>query len=57
MRFCVVDEESEPNPVVLQRFATLAEAEAWIAEMEKSNPEKVHRGGYGIDGPVNGEEG
>ena len=36
---------------VLERFDTVAEAEALIAELEKTEPEKVHAGGYGIDAP------
>lgn len=36
---------------VLARVATMAEAEARIAEYEKTDPEGVHRGDYYIDAP------
>ena len=36
---------------VLGRFYTVAEAEAFIAGKEKSDPEGVFRGDYGIDAP------
>lgn len=47
----IVDEEHDGGPKVVARTTTLREAENWIAEREKSEPEKVHRGGYGIDAP------
>jgi len=54
----VVDEESA-NPRVVKRFASVAQAEAWIASLKSlPNKKKVERGGYGIDAPeemVNGE--
>jgi hypothetical protein len=48
---CIVDEENNNGPLVLKRFDTIAEAENWIAEQEKIDPDKVHRGGFGIDAP------
>jgi hypothetical protein len=44
----VVDEESE-GFTVLKRFGTIAEAEAYIAQLP--DKDKVERGGYGIDAP------
>lgn len=46
----IVDESGGAIRVV-GLFATVAEAEAWIADAEKREPEKVHRGDYGIDAP------
>lgn len=37
--------------IVSPRFATVAEAEAWIAEREKTDPEGVIAGNYGINAP------
>lgn len=50
----VVDEEREVGngkQFVAARFGTVKEAEQWIANREKTEPEKVHRGGYGINYP------
>ena len=47
-RVVVVDEEARKN---VKRFASIEAAEQWIAKQEKVEPEKVHRGGYGIDYP------
>lgn len=33
------------------RFSTIAEAEEWIAERERVDPDGVHSGAYGIDPP------
>jgi hypothetical protein len=49
-----VDGHGRTRYVVVAVFATLAEAEDFVAELEKRDPEKVHRGGYGIDGPEQG---
>jgi hypothetical protein len=48
---CVVDEETKPNPTVINRFSTIEEATQWIEDQIRINPDKVHRGGYGIDAP------
>lgn len=40
---------------VVKRCDTVAEAEAFVAEREKVEPDKVHRGAYGIDGPEQGD--
>lgn len=53
---CVVDEEitvSGHLPVLFR--GSLDDCEDWVAEREKIDPKKVHRGGYGIDGPQRGE--
>jgi hypothetical protein len=51
----ITDEESATKPGdrlrVVARFNTVKEAEDWIAEREKIDPDKVHRGGYGINAP------
>lgn len=47
----VVDEEAKPGPRVVARFRTIAEAERHIAHEARGNPEKVARGGFGIDAP------
>jgi hypothetical protein len=47
----LVDEESKPNPTVIGRFSTIDEAVEEINRLEKTQPEKVHRGGFGIDAP------
>lgn len=47
----LIDEETKPNPTIIGRFHTIDEAVAWIDKEELVNPEKVHRGGYGIDAP------
>lgn len=44
----------EPTLRVVARFGTVAEAEAYIAELEKTQPDAVHRGEYGIDTPEEG---
>lgn len=46
----VIDEESNPIRKIA-RFHTIVEAEDFIAKLEESDPEKVHRGGFGIDAP------
>lgn len=51
-KVAIVDEETKPNPTVISYFNTIKEAEDWIAKEELTNPEKVHRGGYGIDVPL-----
>lgn len=48
---CLIDEEAEGGPRIIQRFSCIQQAEAAIAEMKKSNPAKVYRGGFGIDAP------
>lgn len=35
----------------VRRFATLAEAEAHVVEIEKTDPASVHAGDYYVDGP------
>jgi hypothetical protein len=47
----IVDEESKPTPTVIKKVSSIKEAEQWIAEQESIDPQKVHRGGYGIDAP------
>lgn len=47
----LIDEESKPNPTVIDRFNTIQEAVARIDEYEKTQPDKVYRGGFGIDAP------
>lgn len=51
--FAVVDEESATKPgdqyTVLARFNTEDEA---VAFLDTQDPEKVARGGFGIDGPT-----
>ena len=37
------------NSISVKIFATLEEAEAQIAEYEKSDPDGVHNGGYYLD--------
>lgn len=51
----IVDVEHPDGPKVVARVATVREAEEWVARQEKVDPEKVHRGGYGIDGPERGD--
>lgn len=36
-------------------FATLKQAEAYIARLEQRDPVSVHRGDYYIDGPCKGK--
>lgn len=47
----VIDEEKKDGCRIIHSFATVAECESKIAEIEKTEPEKVHRGGFGIDAP------
>jgi hypothetical protein len=50
----VTDEEkidANNRVTVVASFGTIAEAEEWIAARETVDPEKVHRGGYGINAP------
>ncbi len=53
LRVSVIDEESASKPgeryVVLERFATVREAEEWIGD--HPDQERVLRGGFGIDAP------
>ena len=41
----------ESDLEVMARFDTIQEAEQWIAEREKIEPDFVHSGAYGIDAP------
>lgn len=41
----------EATLAVVRRFDTVEQAEDFIAELEKTEPEKVHGGGFGIDAP------
>lgn len=41
----------EPELRVVDRLPTVGAAEAFIAELEKTEPEAVHAGLYGIDAP------
>lgn len=51
MKNChVIDEEGVDFPK-LASFETVAECEAYITDLEKVQPDKVHRGGFGIDTP------
>lgn len=43
--------EGWPLQQVHARFATIGEAEHWIAEREKADPNGVRGGCYGIDAP------
>lgn len=47
----VIDEGAEGGPKTIASFETVKDAEDYIAELEKSQPDKVHRGGFGIDAP------
>lgn len=49
LKVAIVDEEATNGPQVIKRVSTVTEAELYIAELEKTQPEKVHRGGFGID--------
>jgi hypothetical protein len=51
MKVAIIDEETTPNPTIIKKVSSIEDAETWIAEQEKINPEKVYRGGYGIDAP------
>lgn len=54
-QWSIIDMDTANRPgekyTVLARLFTREAAEAWVAEREKIEPEKVHRGGFGIDGP------
>ena len=47
----VVDEECASRPRILASFETVAAAEAYIGRLEITQPDKVRRGGFGIDAP------
>lgn len=50
-RVALIDEESKPNPTIIELFDSIIEAEQWIANYENIDASKVHRGGFGIDAP------
>lgn len=50
MKVAIIDEESKTFKVI-KRVETIQEAEAWIEEYTKIDPDKVYRGGFGIDAP------
>lgn len=49
--FAVVKQRLGGNPEVIERFATLVDAEAFIAAKAEADPKGVVAGDYGIDGP------
>lgn len=48
LKVAIVDEEANPSRVI-KRVATVKEAELHIETLKETQPEKVHRGGFGID--------
>lgn len=49
----VVDEEAEGGPRVIARCKTIKQAEDLIDAFSLIDPDKVYRGGFGIDAPEN----
>lgn len=47
----VIDEEDNNGPFIIASFYTVKEAEDFIEEQNTIDPDKVHRGGFGIDAP------
>lgn len=55
--YAVIDEESltpDRRRVVVSRHYSLQDAEAKIEELSRVDPDKVKRGGFGIDGGQDG---